>query len=74
MADILFQVLVLFPGVAQLVAHLTGGQGAAGSSPVTPTIPSVLIGIEPIRTLFFILLNISTPKKRLFNFKQPLIL
>ena len=25
-------------GVAQVVAHLTGGQGAAGSSPVTPTI------------------------------------
>ena len=29
--------LVLYPGVAQLVAHLTGGQGAAGSSPVTRT-------------------------------------
>ena len=24
-------------GVAQVVAHLTGGQGVAGSSPVTPT-------------------------------------
>ena len=26
-----------YRGVAQVVAHLTGGQGAAGSSPVTPT-------------------------------------
>ena len=27
-----------YRGVAQLVAHMTGGHGAAGSSPVTPTI------------------------------------
>ena len=26
-----------YRGVAQLVAHMTGGHGAAGSSPVTPT-------------------------------------
>ena len=26
----------------------TGGQGAAGSSPVTPTIPSVLTGSEKV--------------------------
>ena len=29
--------LVSYPGVAQLVARLTGGQEAAGSSPVTST-------------------------------------
>ena len=29
------------PGVAQVVARLTGGQEAAGSSPVTRTISSV---------------------------------
>ena len=29
--------LILFPGMAQLVARLTGGQEAAGSSPVTRT-------------------------------------
>ncbi len=29
--------LTLYPGVAQLVARLTGGQEAAGSSPVTRT-------------------------------------
>ena len=28
---------IMFPGVAQLVACLTGGQEAAGSSPVTRT-------------------------------------
>ena len=33
-------------GVAQVVAHLTGGQGAAGSSPVTPTITGVLKGFQ----------------------------
>ena len=38
-----------YRGVAQLVAHLTGGQGVAGSSPVTPTIQSVFLD-----TLFFI--------------------
>lgn len=31
-----------YPGVAQLVACLTGGQEAAGSSPVTRTMTSVL--------------------------------
>ena len=31
-----------FPGVAQLVARLTGGQEAVGSSPATRTISSVL--------------------------------
>ena len=35
-----------YRGVAQLVAHMTGGHGAAGSSPVTPTIPSVLTGLK----------------------------
>ncbi len=29
--------ILIYRGVAQVVAHLTGGQGAAGSSPVTPT-------------------------------------
>ena|GEM_PF-6122565 len=38
-------------GVAQLVACLTGGQEAAGSSPVTPTMPSVLTAFEIVRTL-----------------------
>ena len=28
---------IKYRGVAQVVAHLTGGQVAAGSSPVTPT-------------------------------------
>ena len=36
-----------------LVEYLNGVQVAAGSNPVTPTIPSVLIGLEPIRTFFF---------------------
>ena len=31
------QFKVIYPGVAQLVARLTGGQEAAGSSPVTRT-------------------------------------
>ena len=35
-------------GVAQLVAHTSGGRDAAGSSPVTPTIPSVLTGSEKV--------------------------
>ena len=35
-------VLIIYRGVAQLVAHTSGGRDAAGSSPVTPTIPSVL--------------------------------
>ncbi len=30
--------LVIYRGVAQLVAHTSGGRDAAGSSPVTPTI------------------------------------
>ena len=30
-----------YRGVAQLVAHTSGGRDAAGSSPVTPTISSV---------------------------------
>ena len=36
-------------------AHDSGSCGAthAGSSPVIRTIPSVLIGLEPIRTFFF---------------------
>ena len=34
------------PGVAQLVARLTGGQEAAGSSPVTRTKSSVHNGFE----------------------------
>ena len=40
-------------GVAQVVAHLTGGQGAAGSSPVTPTISSVHNVYEVMNTRFF---------------------
>lgn len=41
-------------GVAQLVAHTSGGRDAAGSSPVTPTILSVPVGYElSFRTLFF---------------------
>ena len=36
---------LIYPGVAQLVACLTGGQEAAGSSPVTRT-------IEPLNPLF----------------------
>ena len=38
-------------------AHDSGSCGAthAGSSPVIRTIPSVLIGLEPIRTFFFCL-------------------
>ena len=45
-----------YPGVAQVVARLTGGQEAAGSSPVTRTIQSVLIVTErfSVRTLFFV--------------------
>ena len=39
-------VLISYRGVAQLVAHTSGGRDAAGSSPVTPTIPRVLIGFE----------------------------
>lgn len=30
-------VLISYRGVAQLVAHTSGGRDAAGSSPVTPT-------------------------------------
>ena len=47
--------LVINRGVAQLGARLTGGQEAAGSSPVTPTIQSVLIVTErfSVRTLCF---------------------
>ena len=37
---------VIHPGVAQLVARLTGGQEAAGSSPVTRTSRSVLVGFK----------------------------
>ena len=32
-----YHLLTAYRGVAQLVACLTGGQEAAGSSPVTPT-------------------------------------
>ena len=35
-----------FPGVAQLVARLTGGQEAAGSSPVTRTMLNVHNGLN----------------------------
>ena len=37
--------ILIYRGVAQVVAHLTGGQGAAGSSPVTPTIRKVSVFI-----------------------------
>ena len=48
--------MVQYTGVwRSLVSRLTGGQEAAGSSPVTPTSTSVLIGFEyPIRTLCFV--------------------
>ena len=39
-------IIFVFRGVAQLVAHTSGGRGAAGSSPVTPTISSVLVGFK----------------------------
>ena len=45
--------LIKYRGVAQFVACLTGGQEAAGSSPVTPTMPSVLTAFEVVRTLGF---------------------
>ena len=32
-----------YPGVAQLVAYLTGGQGAVGSSPATRTIHRITV-------------------------------
>ena len=35
--NIYYFTYTLYPGVAQLVARLTGGQEAAGSSPVTRT-------------------------------------
>ena len=37
----------------QLVARRAHNPKVAGSSPVSATIPSVLIGLEPIRTFFF---------------------
>ncbi len=40
-------------GVAQLVAHTSGGRDAAGSSPVTPTIPSVHKVSDFVNTRFF---------------------
>ena len=45
-----------YRGVAQLVAHTSGGRDAAGSSPVTPTITSVLIGFKYFyeNTRFFV--------------------
>ena len=52
-------VLIIYRGVAQLVAHTSGGRDAAGSSPVTPTIPRVLIGFEMFykHSRFFIAFN-----------------
>ena len=44
----------IFRGVAQLVAHTSGGRGAAGSSPVTPTISSVHNVYEVMNTRFFV--------------------
>ena len=41
-------------GVAQVVAHLTGGQGAAGSSPVTPTSQEPRHALMCVGVLFFI--------------------
>ena len=46
--------MFIIRGVAQVVAHLTGGQGAAGSSPVTPTISSVHNVYEVVNTRFFL--------------------
>ena len=42
-----------YRGVAQLVAHTSGGRDAAGSSPVTPTITSVHNVYEVMNTRFF---------------------
>ena len=42
-----------YRGVAQLVAHTSGGRDAAGSSPVTPTISSVHNVYEVMNTRFF---------------------
>ena len=60
----------IFRGVAQLVAHTSGGRGAAGSSPVTPTISSVHNVYEVMNTRFFIfmpfLLFLSIQLQHLF--------
>ena len=42
-----------YPGVAQLVARLTGGQEAASSSLVTRTISSIHKGFDFMNTRFF---------------------
>ena len=47
--SVLMDFLIFFGVWLSLVEYLTGGQGAAGSSPVTPTIPSVLT--EPERVV-----------------------
>ena len=53
----------VYPGVAQLVARLTGGQEAVSSSLATRTMQSVLIGSEyPVMdTLLFYFLKPKFP-------------
>ena len=63
------QVLLSAPrGVAQVVAHLTGGQGAAGSSPVTPTKKtSYLCGLRGFFFLPYFYLHITVRISCLYN-------
>ena len=65
-------IIVMLRGVAQLVARLLWEQNAAGSSPVTPTISSVLNESENTRYFFvYESLFLGQDRLLLFCFKMP---
>ena len=63
----------MFPGVAQLVARLTGGQEAAGSSPVTRTMLNVHNGLNRYEHSFFMHISVWSRFCLLF-FVMPVML